>query len=51
MRIDKVGDLVQSRIETGGFTRLHEAEMAFRQADFSSRGKTPRTGIPMSDGT
>jgi len=31
MFLDKPRDPVQSRIETGGFTGLHEAEMALRQ--------------------
>ena len=34
MFLDKPRDPVQSRIETCGFPRLHEAEMALRQIDF-----------------
>ncbi len=34
MVLDKRRDPIQRRIEIGGFARLHETEMAFRQIDF-----------------
>lgn len=42
MFLDKPRDPVQSRIETGGFARLHEAEMTFRQIDFFVAGQGPQ---------
>src|ERR1700730_12797077 len=43
MFLDKLGYPVQSRIETGGFPRLHEAQMALRQIDFFIAWQGPAT--------